>query len=380
MIFDKDWVRTFILDRMFELLNSTGIEIEKEQLRNIFCPNVETNDPDIIEIRGIFEILVRDIHKGIQDKLLVVWNTVNKLNPIPYLPRLITTASSIIYETNKWKRNMNDLQELTDKLTGVVSKITNVSETVNSLTDITGNNSLTDITGNNSLTDITGTTAISNTGTNDATSNTGTNDTTATSNTGTNEDTNDDTATSNTSTNDNTGIIDAGITDAGITDATSNILRSSSNISNNFLSNQKDKMKNRSYEELNKRKNNNITDMYKNSMLSPKQHVLQRTQAGGNTLTDYKNAIRDAEKQREAALRQQEKNYALEEKRAKKLMSSMDNARNFLYPRGDDSGLITTRVGGHKKYKKTIRRNKKTIRRNKKTIRRNKKKYNTKKR
>ena len=83
MIFDKDWVRTFILDRMFELLNSNGIEIEKEQLRNIFCPNVETNDPDIIEIRGIFEILVRDIHKGIQDKLLVVWNTVNKLNPIP---------------------------------------------------------------------------------------------------------------------------------------------------------------------------------------------------------------------------------------------------------------------------------------------------------
>ena len=54
MIFDKDWVRTFILDRMFELLNSSGNQIEKEQLRNIFCPNVETNDQDIIEIRGIF--------------------------------------------------------------------------------------------------------------------------------------------------------------------------------------------------------------------------------------------------------------------------------------------------------------------------------------
>tara|TARA_R110002074_G_scaffold387329_1_gene569451 strand:- start:788 stop:1693 length:906 start_codon:yes stop_codon:yes gene_type:complete len=301
MIFDKDWVRTFILDRIFELLNSTGIQIEKQQLRDIFCPNVETSDPDIIEIRSIFENLVRDIHKGIQDKLLVVWNTVNKLNPIPYVPRIITTASSIVYETNKWKKNMKGLQELTDKLSGVVSKITNISKTVNSLTNITGNNS--------------------NTGINDAT-------------------------TGNTDTNDNTGT-----NDNNTTSNTGNTLPTSiSNISNNFLSKQKDEMKKRSYEELNKRKNKIISDTYQNSMLAPPRQKLQTNKIGSYTLTDR------------------------------------NNARNAEDPRDRNSHLITTRLGGRKlnmkKYKKTIRRNKKTVRRNKKTIRRNKKtiRRNTRKR
>ena len=132
MIFDKDWIRTFMLEKIIIILHTIGINTEKKQLQDIFCPNVETSNPDIIEMRRIFENLVNEIDRGIKDKAIVLWNTVNKLNPIPYVPRIITTASSIIYEVNKWKKNMKDLHNLTNKLSGVMNKISNVSNMVSS--------------------------------------------------------------------------------------------------------------------------------------------------------------------------------------------------------------------------------------------------------
>ena len=130
MIFDKEWIRNFLIDRMLIV-----VKVEKKQLENILLPSNENDDISIIKIRSTFERLVKLIDRAIKDKALVLWNTINKLNPVPYAPRVVTAASSIIYETHKWKNNMKEVHNFANEINRVLKAITDNDKTSS---DITG--------------------------------------------------------------------------------------------------------------------------------------------------------------------------------------------------------------------------------------------------
>ena len=115
MIFDRKWIRNFLIDKMVKIFSVIGVATTVDAINNAL------KNPNLLKVSYEFESMVDRIYDSMQTKILMGVNVIVKLVPIPFVTRIITTFNNVLFMTLRWKNRMKSVEKIAHKLKDYVN-------------------------------------------------------------------------------------------------------------------------------------------------------------------------------------------------------------------------------------------------------------------